>query len=383
MNTLLEQNNYLFVPQFISEKKAKALAKQFEAYAEEKELCGDSQAPNSRSMYNYPAFLELLCNRLHKVSDIVEEKLLPTYTYARVYKPGDDLKVHKDRDACELSLTVNLYQEKEWPIYVKKPNGETAQVTLHPGDAMIYLGCAAEHWRETLNEGKNIQVFLHYVFSRGHRAYAVFDKERTPGFQTHSDNKILGRHRSNLADYIIHKPGYIPIDLCNDILAEYKDTQEWVQTRVGNTDVGEEQPHVRGAKAIAMSREETICINREVRLALDARLLDCVRAAMMEYRQLFPDCVIQEDTGYELLRYNVGEGYTQHTDNFRDAGRAVSCSICLNDEYEGGEFTFFNGALSFKQKAGDILFFPSSFQYPHQVNKVTSGTRYAIVTWLR
>ena len=382
MNSLLERNNYIYVPQFIPYKKAVRLAASFEKYADEKGLHGDPQAPRSKSMYNYPEFLELLCDKTHRISKIVEQKVLPTYTYARVYMPGDDLTIHSDRDACELSLTVNLYQDKEWPIYIKKPNGETAQVTLHPGDAMIYLGCAAEHWRDVLPEGKHIQVFLHYVFSKGKRAYAVFDSQRQKS-DTVTNNHLLNGFKERLTEYIVHRKAFVPKDLCDAILKEYKDTEEWIQTRVGMGDQGQEKPEIRGAKSIPMSLPHVIEVNPTARLSLDANLLEYVRAVMQDYRLMFPECVIQEDTGYELLRYNVGEGYTQHTDNFRDSGRSVSCSICLNDDYEGGEFTFFNNAISIKQKAGDILLFPSSFQYPHQVNKVTSGTRYAIITWLR
>ena len=30
-------------------------------------------------------------------------KLYPAYTYARIYKKGDELKRHKDRFSCEIS----------------------------------------------------------------------------------------------------------------------------------------------------------------------------------------------------------------------------------------------------------------------------------------
>ena len=34
-------------------------------------------------------------------------------------------------------------------------------------------------------------------------------------------------------------------------------------------------------------------------------------------------------------------------------------------------------------KKGDLLVFPSSFTYPHEVLPVKSGTRYSIITWIR
>ena len=47
-------------------------------------------------------------------------KLYPAYTYARIYKKGDELKRHKDRFSCEISTTMNLGGD-DWPIYLE-PN---------------------------------------------------------------------------------------------------------------------------------------------------------------------------------------------------------------------------------------------------------------------
>jgi predicted 2-oxoglutarate/Fe(II)-dependent dioxygenase YbiX len=59
----------------------------------------------------------------------------------------------------------------------------------------------------------------------------------------------------------------------------------------------------------------------------------------------------------------------------------VSCSFALNDNYEGGEFSFFDGQIKIKLPKGAALLFPSNFMYPHQILPVTNGTRYSIITW--
>jgi len=385
VNKYLEENNYLVVPNFLSAKKAKSLALKFKEYCHKNNIKGDDQAPNSSGEYNFSLFLELLCEKVKKVSNLVEEKVLPTYSYARVYRRNDELTKHRDRDACELSLTINLFQNKEWPIYISKPNGETAKVTLQPGDAMIYLGCVAPHWRDVLLEEEYVQVFLHYVFSRGSRANHVFDIKRREKeiIRSHSNNHgATSDARLDLRSYIFYQENIIPKEFCQKIINEFKEQDEWTQTRVGGNG-GEEVPEIRGAKAIRISSPESIAKNPEVRKNIDQNLYLYVSDALVNYANRYGNISIQEDSGYELLRYNVGEGYKQHTDNFYDFPRAVSCSICLTDDYEGGEFTFFDGLMTFKQKAGSVLMFPSSFQYPHQVNKVTSGTRYAIITWFR
>jgi predicted 2-oxoglutarate/Fe(II)-dependent dioxygenase YbiX len=53
----------------------------------------------------------------------------------------------------------------------------------------------------------------------------------------------------------------------------------------------------------------------------------------------------------------------------------------LNDDFEGGEFVFFNKELKYKLEKGDAIMFPSNFMYPHEVMPVTQGTRYSIITW--
>lgn len=52
----------------------------------------------------------------------------------------------------------------------------------------------------------------------------------------------------------------------------------------------------------------------------------------------------------------------------------------LNDDFEGGELIMFEDT-KIDLKAGETIVFPSCFLYPHKVNKVTSGTRYACAHW--
>ena len=63
---------------------------------------------------------------LQKVKPIMEKesgvKLTETYSYARIYKKGDELKRHKDRYSCEISTTMNLGGD-DWPIFLE-PSGK-------------------------------------------------------------------------------------------------------------------------------------------------------------------------------------------------------------------------------------------------------------------
>jgi len=132
----------------------------------------DPQVPETYSHYSDIAMETLLEKLTEPMSKETGLNLIPTYSYARIYKKGDVLKRHKDRYSCEVSMTMNLGGDP-WPIYLE-PSGETdkegVKIDLEPGDALIYRGCEVEHWREVF-EGENCgQVFLHYNDASGENA---------------------------------------------------------------------------------------------------------------------------------------------------------------------------------------------------------------------
>ena len=98
---------------------------------------------------------------LQRVKPVMEKesgiKLTETYSYARIYKKGDELKRHKDRYSCEISTTMHLGGD-EWSIYIEPD----VKINLKQGDMLMYRGCDLEHWRETFTGKDCAQVFLHY-----------------------------------------------------------------------------------------------------------------------------------------------------------------------------------------------------------------------------
>ena len=391
MNKQLIDNNFIYIPNFISEDRAKELANKFSNFCISNDLAGDGQAENSHSAYNYIDFLELLCEKTPEVSKYLEESVLPTYSYARVYKEGSDLKHHVDRDACEISLTLHLAGDSDWPIYITKPNGEEAKLNLKSGDAMMYLGCVADHWRDTFEGSRYVQVFLHYVKSRGERSYAFFDNKdkETPKLLQDNSKPIeplpkvskteVIPYKKTLEDYIVIFDDIVPNDLCDRIINEYASNYNlWTPTSIGK---GEVNRNVRNVDTIQLSLDAVIQANPDVRRLIDQEVFKCVGNAIRKYNEVFPQAMIEEDSGYELLRYGIGQFYKQHTDSFKAQPRAVSCSISLNDDYEGGEFAFWDNEKRYKAKKGSVILFPSNFMYPHEILPVTKGTRYSIVTW--
>jgi len=139
----------------------------------------DEQIPETYGQYSNIAMETLMLKCQPEMEKVTGLKLYPAYTYARIYKKGDELKRHKDRFSCEISTTMNLGGD-DWPIYLE-PSGEInkkgIRVDLKPGDMLVYSGCELEHWRNKFRGKECIQAFLHYNNRKTPRAKDnMFDK---------------------------------------------------------------------------------------------------------------------------------------------------------------------------------------------------------------
>ena len=152
----------------------------------------DPQVPGSYAKYADRLMEVLLVKTIDTMQKKTGLKLIPTYSYTRLYRTGNILNRHKDRPSCEISTTLCLGGD-HWPIYLD-PTGENTvideykgiikpgapvgvEVNLKPGDMLIYSGCELEHWRKPF-EGKLCgQVFLHYNHADGRFAKTnLYDK---------------------------------------------------------------------------------------------------------------------------------------------------------------------------------------------------------------
>jgi hypothetical protein len=149
------------------------------AYAVERARQGvlstDQQVPGTPCAYGDPNMERLLTYLLPRLQDAIELTLWPTYSYFRVYKRGDLLPKHSDREACEISLSLCLGGSDAWPLWIQGPMG-TASIRLLPGDALLYRGIECPHWRRAFRGEWAVQAFLHYVDSNGPFADWKYDR---------------------------------------------------------------------------------------------------------------------------------------------------------------------------------------------------------------
>ena len=111
-----------------------------------------------------------------------------------------------------------------------------------------------------------------------------------------------------------------------------------------------------------------------------------IKQHYVHYKIKFPHLETSKLQQIDLLKYEIGGKYDIHADHSAEGQRTLTFILNLNEDYEGGDFVFYNQDNTemkrLKCTTSTCIMFPSNFQYPHRVEPITKGTRYSIVAWL-
>lgn len=138
---------------------------------------GDDQVKQALAVMGSSAIFDTVVERIWPfLENILEEELIPTYSYARLYTNGNVLERHTDRPSCEISASIQLGRSHHyaWPIYAGDQRFDLAE-----GDAMLYQGCNIPHWRDVCAGPPDYysgQVFCHFVRAHGPHAKHAGDQ---------------------------------------------------------------------------------------------------------------------------------------------------------------------------------------------------------------
>lgn len=188
-----------------------------------------------------------------------------------------------------------------------------------------------------------------------------------------------------LADYVLVVDGVLPLEEARGVIKEYRRHAGWRSYGGAN--------YARAGEALLISTPEVIG-NSPIRKRLADRVLQGFMRALHEYHKKFARTaegqdflMVSRSTPIRLLRYASGTALPKHVDKHPDlvpgmqGWPSISISLQLNDDYDGGEFVLLDGERVIRAPAGGAIVFPSNFLYPHEISKVTRGTRYVAVTW--
>lgn len=366
MNTieLFEQNKYVHLKNFLPKSSCDELVEELNKLIAENKTIKDPQCPKSQAIHGAQIFDNVLAYCLPYFEKACGIELLPTYSYARLYEPGEELLNHVDREACEISATITLgFDGNVWAIYMGDDENKSnpAKIEMNVGDAVLYKGMEKYHWRETYSEGKwQAQVFLHYVDKNGKYADWKFDKRKNLG-ELKTNNNVL--------DFCYVAQEAVSSSFCDNIISEYS-----------KKEVEKELPYI-GDGAIDLN------IRNVQRLPLPTNngIAATLTAWGLSINNDTWKFSITHSNQSEFLMYDVNGKYEAHIDTeikHTNQTRKVTALAILNDDFEGGKFFIMNGHNKIypRQQKGDIIVFPSFMV--HGVEPVTKGVRYTAVTWL-
>ena len=146
---------------------------------------------------DYPPMQAFLWALTPAMEAVTGQRLVPTYDYFRIYREGDICRVHRDRPACQhsLSLTLDYSDDVPWPLEVgtageSGPQDEftdgfgqeaSTPLAMGVGDAVAYRGVEHRHGRTMPNPNAwSAHLFLHWVDPDGPFADQAFDGAGEP-----------------------------------------------------------------------------------------------------------------------------------------------------------------------------------------------------------
>lgn len=401
-----EKNKYVVLKDALTKEQCDELTKHMFNLFEQGKLVKDDQCPLSDAVYGDPIFDDLLQKFAGPIGNNVGRKLLPTYTYARIYRPGEILKKHKDRPSCEISATLTLGYDADsiWPIFFDED--KEIPVALDVGELAVYQGCEILHWRPAFKGKWHVQVFLHYVDANG--PYKDHERDGRPQFGTQKNENVhtnpnkkqensvsVSRPIFNcvaISKYETSFPGYFCIDKEN--MPELKFTSEECDRIISLTkasypvsaSVGGSNDSSKIVRQIRSADIYDIENNDKNRWIFEkvAMIVSFVNTVHFDYD------ILGITHSLQLIHYSSDMDIKGHYDWHIDAGpgdpvyRKISLTTQLSNssDYEGCELIINNHGhevIGTKEK-GSVHLFPSYM--PHKVNSITKGERYALVIWI-
>jgi hypothetical protein len=353
---------YVHLKGFLDIENCKELTAELKRLVANQVTVKDTQCPKSEAIHGAMVFDKLLVDLLPHFEKASGKRLYPTYSYARLYKPGEKLEIHTDRESCEISATLTLgFEGKAWPIYMGDEGGENAsKIEMAVGDAVLYRGMDKYHWRKKFKGEWQAQVFLHYVDADGPHKEWKFDKR--PGLN-------LPVHQEEMR-YRVFQDVLTP-EACDSLIRLYTSDKTIKEPPVIGMGSGSVDKSIRNVERVMLPTYKDI-----------GGRLAAVGLSANHHAWKFD---ITHANQAEFLIYPAGGRYTAHVDTFlgqSDDCRKLTVLAFLNDDFKGGRFFIQDGHERHypPQTKGTILVFPSFIM--HGVEDIEDGQRCSVVCWM-
>ena len=137
MNPELREKGYILAKGLLEPSLARVIYKTLLLQQWRGECFRDNHIPTAASVTNTALTDAVLLELRPRIEAISGCRLVPTYSYARVYFHGDTMIRHHDRRSCEVSVSIHLGRDGGEASLWFQPN---TKVEMEEGDGAVYLG---------------------------------------------------------------------------------------------------------------------------------------------------------------------------------------------------------------------------------------------------
>jgi len=175
-------------------------------------------------------------------------------------------------------------------------------------------------------------------------------------------------------------PNFLTPEECDSLISEFEERKDEAGLeRSGNANTGKIEHSSFKVVSLKPYTENFDFIKQKTKLAIDTWIKYLEQPNYFFTKALKAKLTFSHN--YRIMKYETGAEIHPHSDHA--PGIYGSISFNLNDNYEGGEFKFFNGKHTIHLKKGDALIFPADYFWVHEVSPVTKGKRYSINSFIR
>lgn len=189
--------------------------------------------------------------------------------------------------------------------------------------------------------------------------------------------------KKNLSDYVVLNKGVISNDLCALTIEELEASNSLKQHlfhRYENNNLVEYSRGGDPSNSFTKLPTSSDLLAKVFWEVIRKYILDDIKFDWFDSWQGF--------TGFKYIKYTEKNEMHKHCDHIHSLfegerkGVPILTMIGLfNNDFAGGDFVLFDDEKVNLEK-GDVLIFPSSFMFPHTVEKITDGTRYSAASWV-
>ena len=170
-----------YISNIISQEEANSVMENNKILLNDLEPCYNHERGKVIMKYA-PSSCVFIMKRIQPILEkIVGEELLPTYWFMTTYYNKSFMSRHKDKQTCEISVSMNLESSVDWELKLTDLQGINRKLITPVGSGVAYMGYDLYHWRSPLNcdgDKKYTQLFLHFVKKHGEYSIYAYDNDQ-------------------------------------------------------------------------------------------------------------------------------------------------------------------------------------------------------------